>query len=376
MTVNSQVIELSDDEAEEVPIPMSRMEMLNCLPNIANQIFITENIPRRYIPHGVRAKSTYRYDTRKLRRMEERDRPLRGNVRRTPNGSSGENNTNMSSNNSNAIVPYSQQQSRLSGAVVNSGCNYSENSMRPFQQNYHEFSRYSIFMNAPLGGFFMQQFGGMSRGGWLNAQNRWSHYMNFGRSPAMLAHSMRNFFTQNNFGQNFIHNQFSSNQQFQNRAHRYSADRSRLGSRSGQSRDASSSRTSRSPSRNSPEEHCEDFYKTSFVKLPGTLSWADLKQKWRDAKTITLVDDENGRHDEGPNEIEIVDQTIKPLINPKNYRNLNEVYERLRIIKPAAEKMVRRRKSDLKISYNVYSSTQHYRKSNPGLPMFHLVVTR
>lgn len=75
-----QVIELSDDEIEVIPTPLSRMEILNTLPNLAgagNEPVITQ-IERAYIPQSIKpVKDFYRYDRKKLLNLSHSDSFLR-----------------------------------------------------------------------------------------------------------------------------------------------------------------------------------------------------------------------------------------------------------------------------------------------------------
>ncbi|KAI4475339.1 hypothetical protein M0802_015197 [Mischocyttarus mexicanus] len=114
-------------------------------------------------------------------------------------------------------------------------------------------------------------------------------------------------------------------------------------------------------------------YQSSFKVSPNVTSWKELKDKWHDEKTI-VIDDEDITNNSEITEIEIVKEHIPPLIGPKSVSNLTEIYNKLRIIKNAPDKTVRKKKNELKISYNVYSNTQHYRKGNPGEPLYRLVV--
>lgn len=93
---NIQVIELSDDEIEEIPKPLTRMEILNTLPNLAgagNEPFITQ-INRAYIPQSIKpVKEFYRHDRNKLLNLSHSDSSIRtkrqtSSVNNVNNGSS------------------------------------------------------------------------------------------------------------------------------------------------------------------------------------------------------------------------------------------------------------------------------------------------
>lgn len=51
--IDSQIIELSDEEIEEIPRKMSRMEMLNLFPNVVSQAFVPKQISKRYLPDHI-----------------------------------------------------------------------------------------------------------------------------------------------------------------------------------------------------------------------------------------------------------------------------------------------------------------------------------
>ncbi|OAD62169.1 tRNA-splicing endonuclease subunit Sen54 [Eufriesea mexicana] len=73
-----EVIELSDDEIQEVPKPITRMDLLNLIPNIAFQSTITIKISRGYIPHSIKPlKTIYHYDSAKLKNLQQADRRYR-----------------------------------------------------------------------------------------------------------------------------------------------------------------------------------------------------------------------------------------------------------------------------------------------------------
>lgn len=126
-----------------------------------------------------------------------------------------------------------------------------------------------------------------------------------------------------------------------------------------------------------------EVWKPSFKIVPGAVSWSETKEKWLRDKTIEIVDEEPGdpmEIAEEPEEIEVVMQPSKSLVSPKNVKSLSEVYKRLQIIKEAPSGVVRRPKRgkdiDYRICYNLYSMGQPYRKTNPGAPLYRIVVFR
>ena len=403
-----EVIELSDDEIEEIPRPMSRMEMLNCLPNIAGQTVITENISRRYIPRGIKTKVSYRYDSTRLRKMQETGRTNKNSNSETPrngpiNGSRNDYDDNRSSQR-NAVVPY-RQYSRFPSpnfTTLRHNCpnNFPYNPPRQFSSPFQQFALNPLLMNMRMSSdICMQQLSLPGPQNWQNQQmnqrnpqnhhmavaNRWASFqMNMLRNSAYLGSAMRNFFMQgNSYNANWNAMQMMQG----NRPHGYlvrrggwNSPRSRGGHQHYQPR-----HQTRAPIRDEADRSRRDstnerlYYSSTFATVSGTSSWGELKQKWREAKTITIDDEDCGKDDadDNDNEIQVVDQMVQPLVNAKTRaQDFSEIFERLRIIKSAPERTMRRKKGEFKISYNVYSSTQHYKKANPGIPMFHLVVTR
>lgn len=116
----------------------------------------------------------------------------------------------------------------------------------------------------------------------------------------------------------------------------------------------------------------------SFTTRLGAGSWTELKRRWSEEKTITIDDEDNknkSESEEDCTEVQVV-KFLNPLVGPRNASSMAEIFSRLAIIKSAPERSVRRKKSKYKISYNVYSCTHHYRKANPGQPLYSLVVIR
>lgn len=88
------MIELSDDEIQIVVPTLTRIEMLELLPNIASQSVIIQQISRNYIPHTIKLhKDIYRYETKRLRSLSEIDSKMRSkhskqNLQEIPHSSS------------------------------------------------------------------------------------------------------------------------------------------------------------------------------------------------------------------------------------------------------------------------------------------------
>ncbi|XP_012264106.2 uncharacterized protein LOC105690667 isoform X1 [Athalia rosae] len=115
---------------------------------------------------------------------------------------------------------------------------------------------------------------------------------------------------------------------------------------------------------------------SSFKKISGASSWAETKAKWLEEETITIEDEEYKPNEE--TEVKVLAQLVKPLVGPQNASSLTQVYKSLQIIKASTFNNVRwlrkRKQPGYKISYNLYSTAQHFKKSNPGTPMSRIVV--
>ncbi|XP_047363489.1 uncharacterized protein LOC124954496 [Vespa velutina] len=278
-----EVVELSDDEIQIVVPTLTRIEMLELLPNIASESVITQQISRNYIPHTIKLhKDIYQYETKRLRSLSEIDNKMR--------------------------LKYSKQNLREKPHSSSTSSQLPNNRI-PFYHQVYWHNRGPIIQES------------------LHHNN--SHAFMFGNSGHFRP--FRNTIQQNRSINASLGNVRSE----------------------------------------------KNEYQSSFKVLPNVTSWKELKKKWYDEKTIT-IDDEDGTNNENTEgtEIEIVKEHIPPLIGSNNVSSFTEIYNKLRIIKNASEKIVRRKRSELKISYNVYSNTQHYRKANPGEPLYRLVVIR
>jgi len=121
----------------------------------------------------------------------------------------------------------------------------------------------------------------------------------------------------------------------------------------------------------------EVINRPSFTICSKATTWAELKKIWSEEKTITIDDEDqsNNQNKKKCDEIQVI-KVANPLVSSKNISSLTEIFSKLAIIKSAPERLVRRKKSKYKISYNVYSCSQHYKKANPGQPLYSLVVIR
>ncbi|XP_012284251.1 uncharacterized protein LOC105701772 [Orussus abietinus] len=399
-----EVIELSDDEIEEIPHRMTRMEMLNMFPNIAIRPARMRKISTRYLPLNVKPKKTsYEYVPWAVHRAEQIDMKARESSRSKSNTELNNRKRNQTS--SSASTRF--RTDNLESAYYNRRQNFQNfSSNRPPSSRHSQFSRPRapfLFVDSEqsTSDFFgrstciqrnvMHNTNIVSRGygQYYSRSNTVSRNGNFSMQVdnytniAITENPMRMPFMAAHFQQN-PWQIFAMQQNFW--AQRMLACLTTLGMQNcfdvqrNQQQTMSPRRLRIEPPTRvvSIEDDEKEVNKPSFVKDPDTSSWFELKKKWIDEKTITIDDEDRNDLNESAdcNDVEVVNQPIKPLVDSRNSRNFVEVFERLRIIKPAAEKTVRRRRGQYKISYNVYSSMQHFRKSQPGVPICRLVVLR
>lgn len=362
-----EIIELSDDEIEEIPRKMSRMEMLNCLPNIASKDCITQIISRAYIPHSIKPiKSVYEYDRARLQLMQETNKNLHINSNTSTRQSE---NSNSHYNSRNTIVPYSRSRPPLNSPRDNNWRNYNRHSQNGHPSIQHTSLNSQTIRGTHLNNFYQHKvvqnyYMGSNRQNYVS--NRWSSFqVNVFKNIAMAGYAIRTSLMQT--GMNMFQHMINSNSYQQRRP-----DTRRYDSLENSNNRRSHSGHMRNHFNNNNNNNYNDVYESSFVKMTAD-SWSELKKKWKESKTIT-IEDEDDKMD--CSEVEVVNQTVQPLVGAKNAGSLAEIYEKLRIIKPAQEKIMRKKKGDYKISYKVYSNTKHYKKSDPGTPMFHLIITR
>ncbi|CAK9815526.1 tRNA-splicing endonuclease subunit Sen54 [Anthophora quadrimaculata] len=387
-----EIIELSDDEVQEVPKPMSRMDLLNLIPNIAFQSTITVKISRGYIPHSIKPQKTiYHYESGKLRNLQQIDKRLRsGQNLEHSNNNSNQNQYNNTCSNNNArrntnVIPFNQNSpTNMHNALMqdcfsmqhrqhgNFGPIYMYNNRQPYMYNQNLYWQHRNTM-------FQNVFVGLDNHNTAIHQNRFmSVQMNNLSVPNISNNTIRHFFTRNQVYHNFHQNSLSVRKLYhqritENTSIHCSVARNVLLPDPRQRYWPRNNHRSINILPNSNDE----VYQSSFKVLPGASSWTELKAKWREEKTITIDDEDTEKEEiEDSNEIQVVRQLRSPLIGPKNANSLEEVFSKLKIIKSAPEKVVRRRKNKYKISYNIYSNTQNYRKANPGLPFYRVVVVR
>ncbi|XP_033338537.2 tRNA splicing endonuclease subunit 54 [Megalopta genalis] len=332
-----EVIELSDDEVEEVPQPMSRMELLNLIPNIACQQTVVVKISRAYIPHSVKPQNNvYQYKSVELRNLQQTDRKLKQSSSNASTSNNVRRNTHVATLNRNLAtnvhnVFMEDYFSMERGQYTNFNTNYMYNNRMPFAYSQNSFwqHRNTVFQN-----IFIENHSAA-------IQNRFM--------PRRMYH-------QRIVANMSFHYSVAKNISLPDPRQRY---------------------WPRNYYRNTNNHSYQkdEVNQASFKVLPGASSWSELKTKWREEKTIT-IDDEDTHKDEEHDEIQVVGRLRNPLCGPKNVSTLEEVFSKLKIIKSMPEKTVRRKKNRYKISYNIYSNTQSYRKANPGPPLYRIVVIK
>ncbi|XP_063972204.1 uncharacterized protein LOC135159991 [Diachasmimorpha longicaudata] len=339
-----EVIELSDDDVQEIPIIPSRMDLLNQFPNTANNNRI--RITSDWIPPNVSPQRTiYKCDRKHLERVNETDKALRSSRK------------------------FGQELTSYADTI--GGVRYpGSNRIQQLHQNYRHYQNRGFGVNQIFrgqcypGNWVQQRFeqnvmvNQMNIGGMLN---RWSSYqqVNVVRNSMMLGYNMAAATMRNSW--NFFNSVMGHTQNIRRRELRGIFGELPI--------------TSWGPTTGSDGDSLDEdagAYQPSFVRIPAS-SWSELKRKWRDAKTITIDGEEDMMH---YSEVELVEENIQPLVGAKNAGTMAQVFDRLRIIKSAGEKTVRKKRGEHKISYKVFpNNTVHFRKANPGTPMFHVVVT-
>ncbi|KAL6260409.1 hypothetical protein P5V15_007935 [Pogonomyrmex californicus] len=371
-----EVIELSDDEIQELPRCMTRMEMLNLLPNIAFQSEITEKISKRYIPQNIKPqKSMYQYNRMMFLNMQEKDKRARQNCKDIR--------TNVRQNtshykNSSIVVNRNtlfQNQRSLLGAPSRSfhplnqihPLNHGTNIGLPYAYRFPFNYVPDIYMqNRITQNVFHNLIVAFGNHGNVHQRSLTIQMNNF-MIPIMEGYRMRHVFAENQLRHGFYQN-VSWQQRFCQR--RMTENTSMHGSArpvARRSHDDAKSLVSH-----------EIVNRPSFTTRLGANSWTELKKRWSEEKTITIDDEDHkniNENEEDCAEVQIV-KLLNPLVGPRNASSLAEIFKRLAIIKSAPERTVRRKKSRYKISYNVYSCNQHYKKANPGQPLYSLVVVR
>jgi len=353
---------------------MTRMDILNTLPNVAmNETHIKVKISKRYIPHNIKPQKTvYEFSQTRMLRMQMDDKKARQNCKARNN-----HRQNASNFNSNVAINRNSSQSR------NSHPSFCDSS-RPFYHMYGANNSFPCTYRIPFNygsDFYMQNritqnvshnlfvaFG--NHGNVVQQSRSLTIQMNNFMMPFMGGYRARHFFTENqqfrpNIYQNFLWQQrfcqrrAMENTMMHNPGHSFARY---------QYNDAN---------RNDRINNREIINRPSFTIRSKATTWAELKKIWSEEKTITIDDEDqsSNQNKKKCDEIQVI-KVANPLISSRNISSLTEIFSKLAIIKSAPERLVRRKKSKYKISYNVYSCNQHYKKANPGQPLYSLVVIR
>lgn len=373
------MIDLSDDEIQELPHPVTRMDILNTLPNIALQTDITEKISKRYIPHNVQPRKTvYEFSRARISRMQENDRRMRQNSR--------EIRSNSRQNASNFSSP----------VAVNNRGNNSLQSPRSHPPLYDSLQAFYQMHGTNMGSPYAYRFPYNSYGSDFYMHNRITQnvfhnlFVAFGNHGNVVQQSRSLTIQMNNFAMPFIagyraRHFYAENQHFRSNPYQNFLWQQRFCQRRPMENAITHwpgqnflARRQYDASRHHRVCNREVVNRSSFTTRPGVTSWTELKRKWSEEKTITIDDEDYQSKNQDADECDEVQvvKLVNPLVGPRDISSLAEVFSKLAIIKSAPEKLVRRKRSKYKISYNVYSCTQHYRKSNPGEPLYSLVVIR
>lgn len=382
-----EVIELSDDEIQEIPKPITRMDLLNLIPNIAFQSVITVKISRGYIPHSIKPlKTIYHYESAKLKNLQQVDKKLRSgqnNIYNNANNNAVQNahqyNISISNNSNKRNILDHNLETNVHNVIMQNYFSMQHEHYTNFNSNYiYNKSPYTYSRNLYWRNAFQNVFVALDNRNTVHHNRFTSMQMNNLLIPNMSNNVIRDFFTRNQFYHNYHQNFLPLRKLYHQRIIENTSIRCSI---------AGSLSVSDSCQRNWSQSHYkntntisnsnDEVYQSSFKILPGASSWLELKTKWLEIKTITIEDEDIGKEViEDCNEIQVVGQLRSPLVGSKNANSLEEVFNKLKIIKSAPEKIVRKKKNKYKISYNVYSNTQTYRKANPGLPHYRIIVIR
>ncbi|NP_001127799.2 tRNA splicing endonuclease 54 homolog [Nasonia vitripennis] len=380
-----EVIELSDDEIEEIPRPMSRMEILNTIPNLANvgnEPLVTE-IHRAYIPHGVKPiKDFYRYDRHRVLNLSKQDNLLKTTIQKQQQRQLVPVNNGQATSSHFYSQP-SQCHQAITTYSPNNGYSYRGMRCQRDGSSYIQQNISHSTIHSPYAGtmfqsvnFVMEVMGNMV--GNMVRSFRQHQFQQTTYCQNMQIFSPRFTYPQQRY-QHYSMNYFPQPPREQQYFRR--------GGGGGFPAITSSSRGRGNPvsdPQRSSTVTIEDLTPSqpSFSKRPDVSSWSELKRKWREESTITIEDEEPLGNDStaagmaDSSEVQVVEESVSPLLSSKGgISNMSEVYERLRIIKSATDRTVRSRRVDYSLSYEVFAVSQHYRKSNPGTPMCRLFVT-
>ena len=353
MFLLQQIIELSDDEVEEVQKPLSRMEILNQLPNIASgDLKISQRTLKGYIPHNIEPRrDVYHYDKEKWLCLQTADNSHRLSAKSTQN-------------NQYSARPCPNLNER---SGISNNFSYAQKS----QVNiFHKYNRRTLQTNQVLD-FQNYQWNFCNKNPffqhtWL--QNRHFQGHNYSNALVGLMGNVMNSY--------FVRNQFLPNLQsiptlspWQNSFIR-GMHNSNLKQSFNRPRELSQVSNNKGDFTNGKSV-------LTFARVQKPSTWCELKKRWQEERTITINDEDLLQTEtEKYNEIERVEQEIKPLIDIKQNTRLSEVSDKLKLIKKSTEKSQRHKEWDYNISFNVYSGGLHYKKANPGTPVCRLLIIR
>ena len=363
-----QVIELSDDEVEEIQAPMTRIEILNQFPNIASKsLRIEQRMLNGFIPSNIKLQNNvYYYDQPKWQSIKRKD-----TCNRVPSKSTSNRQYLEPKQNNNQNYPFAYENPNQSVYPRQNSIYEQMTRMQTFQSTNMSNFQYLQWCNRNR---FLQQnsqfrFQQNGKNQWLQNRHIQSNIYN-NTLLGLMGNIMKSYLMRNQFQHNYrpnsqpipsLHDWQNS---FMERA--YSSNFTRQPNRSYVSNEPSNKRSDFNLSDHTP----------SFVKVIGPSSWKELKKKWQEESTITIDDEDIQEGETGEcNETDLVEQEIQPLITIKKNTRLTDVKDKLKLIKGSAE-TPRQKEVENKISYNIYSNYQHYKKTNPGPPMCRLMIIR
>ncbi|CAB0042599.1 unnamed protein product [Trichogramma brassicae] len=346
-----EVIELSDDEVEEIPRPLTREEILATLPNLAGPRTepLIARLPRAYLPSSIKPiKDTYRYDRYPLLHFSQTDEPRTDELA---------NSVQVINGNSSHFYSNPAVESHNNG-YAGSSHNHRFQERRYIHQNIsHNAIQHSpypgtVFHSNYVTNFVMEVMGSMVRS--FRQQHVQQTATFCPNMPLFPSHAY-----------NPLSVYYPPQQHHQQQRDHYGS---------------STYRKSRARGRYESNRY-EEPNVPSFTKRSGCNSWPELKSRWQEESTITIEDEEpvtkmTGASSPGANDIQVIEEAVKPLVPPTGIYSLSEAYERLRIIKSTGDRTVRSRKIDYSLSYEIYPISGTYRKSAPGAPLFRLLIIK
>lgn len=322
------MIYLSDDEIEEICKPITRVEVLNQLPDLASQsLKITSRNMKKYLPSSINLqKDVYYFDK------------IKGpNINRTDKSN------NTSQNISSKRNFYSRKQNYANQcAIWNSNAQFKNKSV------LHQINSQTRFHTT------LQRTNTFSEFRYLQYYNNYFSVNKCNRNAIELMnwYLMRNIFP-SNYRPNFCNPTIVPSSNLSN---------NRACTRQYQTKVSSVNNDS-------------NYNRGSVIdnkKEPST--WHQFKEKMQDEQTITIDDENcNEKKVDGQNNHH---KNMKPLIHVKRSAYAFDVNDKINLIKPFSKKSHQKKSYDSKISFNIYSNNANYKKSNPGSPNCQLLVVK